>query len=208
MDGRRGGREWERTPDGKGAGYFAPGWDGERIARRAGIIGWIGAALAVIVLGVGAFHVSQEFSEQRNYTQMKTEGIPVPATVRTVTVERSKELSGSAPGNSSGWDYITETTAAIEYTVKGRTIQAQINNRRHEMNKYPAAAWRRGEVVSLYTDACNPEQFILFHEYREEDAGSTPRTAFLILAFTGGILIVPAVLIIAGIRNVHAARRL
>ena len=190
--------------DGKGNGYFAPGWDGERIARRAGLLVWISAAVAAIILGVGAFQILGEFSEQRNYTRLKSEGVLVPATVGTVTVEHSARSS-----RNSGWKYITETTAAIEYTAGGRTIRAQIYNRSHNSNReYPAPAWRRGEVVKVYADPGNPERFILFHEYRDEDAGSTPRTAFLILAITGGVLIVPAVVMVVGVRNVRAARRL
>ncbi|MGP4033346.1 DUF3592 domain-containing protein [Pseudarthrobacter sp. 1C304] len=190
--------------DGKGNGYFAPGWDGERIARRAGLLVWIGAAAAAIILGVGAFHLLEEFSEQRNYTQLKSEGVLVPATVGTVTVEHSTHRTR----NSTGRDYITDTTAGIKYTVAGRTIQAQIDHSRSTKNEYPAPAWRRGEVVKVYADPGNPERFILFHEYRDEDAGSTPRTAFLILALTGGLLIVPVVLMVVGARNVRAARRL
>ena len=190
--------------DGKGNGYFAPGWDGERIARRAGLLVWISAAVAAIILGVGAFQLLEEMSEQRNYTQLKSEGVLVPATVGTVTVEHSTHRTR----NSSGRDYITETTAGIKYTVAGRTIRAQIYDYSGKKSEYPAPAWRRGEVVKVYADPGNPERFILFHEYRDEDAGSTPRTVFLILAITGGVLIVPAVVMVVGVRNVRAARRL
>lgn len=190
--------------DGKGNGYFAPGWDGERIARRAGLLAWIGALVAAIILGVGAFPLNEELLEQRNYTQLKSEGVLVPATVGTVTVEHSARSS-----RNSGWKHITETTAGIEYTAGGRTIRAQIYNRSHNSNgEYPAPAWRRGEVVKVYADPGNPERFVLFHEYRDADAGSTPRGAFLIFAFTGLALIVPVLLMVVGVRNARAARRL
>jgi hypothetical protein len=193
--------------DGKGTGYFAPGWDSERIARRMQIFIWIGVALAGIVLGLGGYHIHQQYAEQINYTQLKNDGALVPATVQSVAVKHSTDRY-SPTGAQNGWDYITETSATIEYVVDGRTLQGEINDHDHQKKDFPAPAWSPGETVQMYADPDSPERFVLLHEYMEEDAGSMPRAAILILAFTGGVLIIPAVFIIFGTRKVREARKL
>ncbi|WP_169990933.1 DUF3592 domain-containing protein [Crystallibacter degradans] len=196
---------WYRN-DGRGNGYFAPGWDSERIARRTGVFRWIGLALAVAILAIGAFNFNLQYSEQGDYTQLKTNGVLLPATVGPVAVGHSTDRYSI--GGQSGWDYITETSAAIEYRIDGQTLQGEINDHRQRKKDYPEPAWTQGETVQVYVDPNEHERFVLFDEYMEEDAHSFPRGALFVLIFTGIVLILPAVLFIAGMRNVRTARKL
>lgn len=193
--------------DGKGTGYFAPDWNSERIAGRMRAFIWIGVVLALIILGIGGYHVQQQYAEQSSYAQLKKDGVLIPATVQSVAVEHSTDRYSSTRAQS-GWDYITETSATIKYTVGDRMILGEINDYDQQKKDFPVPAWARGETLQVYADPHSPERFVLLHEYMEEDIDSTPRGVIFVLVFTGAALILPAVFIIAGVRNVRQARKL
>lgn len=199
---------WYRN-DGQGNGYFAPGWDNERIARRAGVFRWIALALAAVILGLGAVQFTLQYGEQTRYTQIKGGGVETIALVGPVTVEHSSSRS-----RQSSRKYITRTTARISYVVDGRTLHGDITASRSMFRplgsevRYPEPAWSTGQHVILYADPVRPEHFVVFQEYKEEDADSIPRGAVFVMIFTGFVLLLPVVLFIAGTRNVREARKL
>lgn len=199
---------WYRN-DGLGNGYFAPGWDNARIARRTGVLRWIGLALAVLFLGLGAVMINSQYAEQSNYEQIKSasNGVETTAVVGTVRVEHSITDSRDSPPK-----YHTRTTASIRYSINGHTAHGDIESSRgrsrawgEEPVRYPEPAWSQGEKVMVYADPEKPERFVLFHEYKEADAGSIPRAAVLTLCFTAGLMILPVLFFIAGARNMRKA---
>ena len=202
---------WYRN-DGRGNGYFAPGWDNARIARRSGVLRWIGLAPAALVLGFGAVMINTQYAEQSNYAQVKSasNGVETTAVVRTVTVEHSITDSRDSPAK-----YHTRTTAVIRYSVSGQTVHGEIESSRHRSPawgedpvRYPEPAWSQGEKVMVYADPEKPERFVLLHEYSEADAGSIPRAAVITHCFTAGLMIISVVIFTVGARNMRKAREL
>lgn len=195
--------------DGNGTGYFAPGWNGERIAQRAGILRWVGIGLALLILVFPAVHLPTQYSEQFRYNRLKSVGVETTAVVKSVTAENF-----TVSRRKSSTTYVTETTALVAYTVNGQLGEAQINDRAQDQSnlsfqgEYPAPAWKKGESVKGYADPEDPGQFVAFDSIKEADSDSMPRGAILTLCFTALFLALPAVLIIAGSRNVRRAREL
>ncbi|MFB9072246.1 DUF3592 domain-containing protein [Citricoccus parietis] len=200
---------WYRN-DGQGNGYFAPGWDSERIARRTGVFRWIAAALAAVILIGGAVLAAAQYGGQLEYSQLRAGGIETTGVVvDPVTVEHSTRRP-----RDSGRKYTTRTTAPLEYTVNGKVMQGEVTESSTETSsiwstaEYPDPAWTPGEELQIYADPEKPERFVLVHEYKEADADSLPRGVTIVLIITGVLLILPLVLFIAGARNVREARKL
>ena len=195
--------------DGHGNGYFAPGWDNRRIARRTGVFRWIGLALAVVILGMGGVHFTLQYGEQIRYNHLKSVGVHTTGVVGPVTVEHSTRKPRQA-----AWRYTTQTTAALEYVVRDQVMHGEIANSRSDSGsfgargQYPDPAWTQGQVLRVYADPANPERFVLFDEVKETDAQGLPRGAVLVLIFTAVTLLVPLALFLAGVRNVREARKL
>jgi hypothetical protein len=195
--------------DGQGNGYFAPGWDNQRIARRTGILRWIALGLATLILGVGGVHLTLEYGEQIHYNRLKSGGIETTGIVGPVTVEHSTRVP-----RQSGRKYITQTTATVDYLVHGQVMHGEISASSSASSsfgstaRYPDPAWTQGQRLTVYVDPANPERFVLFHEYKEADAQGMPRGAMLVLIFTAGSLLVPLALFWGGVRNVREARKL
>lgn len=205
---------WYRN-DGYGNGYFAPGWDKNRIARRTGVFRWIGLGLVVIITLVGVVAFMGQFEEQRNYDRLRSEGVPSIGIIGPVAVEHS-----SRRAREGSRQYTTTTSASITYmhnngTVEGRVEHSQVRTRDFlstskvaSSDQYPEPFWREGDIVELYHDRDHPEDFVLQHVYKEIDAGRMPRGALLVLIFTGVFLVVPVLFIVVGARNVRRAREL
>lgn len=162
--------------DGQGNGYFAPGWDNQRIARRTGILRWIALGLATLILGVGCVHLTLEYGEQIHYNRLKSGGIETTGVVGRVSVEHSTHVS-----RDSGRRYITQTTATLDYPVHGQVLHGEISTFSSAWNsfgstaRYPDPAWAPGELLTVYVDPVNPGRFVLFNEFME--AGAGPSTA-------------------------------
>lgn len=199
---------WYRN-DGQGTGYFAPGWNAERIAKRAGILRWVGIGLALAILLFPAIHLPIQYSEQFHYNHLKSVGVETTATVESVDVEKFMDRTRGTSAK-----YVTETLALVGYTVNGQQAEARINARSHDRSnvtsrgEYPPPAWQKGDRVAGYADPDNPGDFVRIDAAKEEDAGSMPRGAVVILCFTALFLLLPAVLIIFGSKNVRRAREL
>lgn len=205
---------WYRN-DGYGNGYFAPGWDKDRIARRTGVFRWIGLGLVAVIVLVGAVAFMGQFEEQRNYDRLSSEGVPNVGVIGPVTAEYS-----SRRAREGSRQYTTTTSASITYEhrsekVKGRIEHSQTRTRDFlstskvaSSDQYPEPFWREGETVELYYDPAHSEDFVLKHEYKEIDAERMPRGAWLVLIFTGVFLVVPVLFIIVGLKNVRRAREL
>ncbi len=205
---------WYRN-DGHGNGYFAPGWDRERIARRTGIFRWIGAGIAVVILVIGAVAYTGQYSEQRTYDRLKSEGVPGVGVIGQVTVEHSTRRARQGSRN-----YTTTTSATVAYQHRDSTLKGQIQQKQSRTrdflstsqvdssNQYPKPFWQEGEMVDLYYDPDRPQEFVLQHIYKEADSDQMPRGALLVLIFTGVFLIVPVLFMIVGIRNVRRAKEL
>lgn len=165
--------------------------------------------LAALILGIGAFDFNQQYAQQTTYTNIKGDGVETAAVVGPVDVEYARGRAQHTFGK-----YITWTTASISYVVHGRTLESDIRASRSMRRPldaktlYPPLAWSTGEQVVLYVDPVRPERFVVFHEFKEEDAESIPRGAVVVMISTGAALLLPMVLIIAGSRHVSKARRL
>ena len=205
---------WYRN-DGYGNGYFALGWDKDRIARRTGVFRWIGLGLAVVIVFVGAVAFMGQFEEQRNYDRLRSEGVSAIGIIGPVAVEHS-----SRRAREGSRQYTTTTSAFITYEhssekIEGRVEHTQTRTRDFlstskvaSSDQYPKPFWREGDAVELYFDPAHPEDFVLQHAYKELDAGRMPRGALLVLIFTGVFLIVPMLFIVVGVKNVRRAREL
>lgn len=205
---------WYRN-DGHGNGYFAPGWDNERIARRTGIFRWIGVSVAVVIVVIGAIAYTAQYDQQRTYDRLRAEGIPNVGTIGQVTVEHS-----SRRARQGSRQYTTTTNATISYYHQNVLIEEDVQQKQSRTrdflsstevassNQYPKPFWQEGQSVALYYNPDRPAEFVLQHTYKETDAGQMPRGAILVLIFTGVFLIVPVLLILGGMRNVRRAREL
>ncbi|MFC8302902.1 DUF3592 domain-containing protein [Specibacter sp. NPDC057265] len=199
---------WYRN-DGQGTGYFAPGWNSERIAKRAGILRWVGLGLAVLVLVFPAVFLPAQYAEQFRYNHLKSQGVVTSAVVQSVEVEKFVEHRRKTAAK-----YVTETTAVVAYPVNGQMAEAQIKDRDQEQSnltssaQHPPPAWKSGDTVQGYADPKNPGDFAVIDRIKEADSDSLPRGAILTLCFTALFLALPVVLIIAGSRNVKRARQL
>lgn len=205
---------WYRN-DGHGNGYFAPGWDNERIARRTGIFRWIGVAVAVIIVIIGAIAYTAQYAEQRTYDRLRAEGIPTIGTIGQVTVEHS-----SRRARQGSRQYTTTTNATISYHHQNLLLEENVQHTQTRTrdflsstqvassDQYPGPFWQEGQSVAIYYNPARPTQFVLQHTYKEADTGQMPRGALLVLVFTGVFLIVPVLLIFVGMRNVRRAREL
>lgn len=198
---------WYRN-DGQGNGYFAPGWDSERIARRTGVLRWIAVALAVIMIAGGTILASVQYGEQIEYNHLKSTGVQTTGVVGPVTVEHTSEQT-----RRSSRSYTTRSTSVVEYAVGGQEMREEITASsstriRRSPDQYPEPAWTQGQELALYTDPEKPERFVLVHEYKEADADSLPRGVIIIVIITGVLLLLPLALFLAGMRNVREARKL
>ena len=195
--------------DGHGTGYFAPGWDNRRIARRTGVFCWIGLALAAVILGIGGVHFTLQYGEQIRYNDLKSSGVHTTGVVGPVSVEHSTRRPRRAEVK-----YSTQTTATLEYVVRDQVLHGEITHSREVSSSflpqghYPDPAWTQGQVLTVYADPADPERFVLVEEYMETGAQGLPRGAMLVLIFTAVPLLVPLALFLAGVRNVREARRL
>ncbi len=195
------------TNDGQGNGYFAPGWDSERIARRTGVFRWIAVALAAVIL-VGGAILAMQYGDQLEYTQLKSSGVETTGVVGPVTVEHTSEQR-----RRSSQSYTTQSTSFLDYVINGQEMREEITDStstslRRSPDRYPEPAWTEGQEITIYADPEKPERFVLVHEYKEADADSLPRGVTIALIITGVLLLLPLVLFIAGARNVREARKL
>lgn len=199
---------WYRN-DGQGTGYFAPGWNAERIAKRMGIWRWAGIGLALVMLLFPAIHLPIQYSEQFHYNHLKSVGVETTARVDSVEVEKFTERTRKTPTK-----FVTKTTAVVSYKVNGQPAEAQISDRSLDQNNftsvgvYPPPAWKKGDRVTGYADPANPGDFVKVDSVKEADSDSMPRGAILTLCFTALFLVLPAVLIVAGTKNIRRAREL
>lgn len=196
------------TNDGQGNGYFAPGWDSERIARRTGVFRWIAVALAAVILVGGAILAAMQYGDQLEYTQLKSSGVETTGVVGPVTVEHTSEQR-----RRSSRSYTTQSTSFLDYVINGQEMREEITDStstslRRSPDRYPEPAWTQGQELMIYADPEKPERFVLVHEYKEADADSLPRGVTIALIITGVLLLLPLVLFIAGARNVREARKL
>jgi len=195
--------------DGHGTGYFAPGWDNQRIARRTGVFRWIGLALAAVILGIGGLHFTLQYNEQIRYNDLKSSGVRTTGVVGPITVEHSTRRP-----RGQEWKYSTQTTAPLEYVVRNQVLHGEITHSREissyvlPQGQYPDPAWTQGQVLAVYADPADPERFVLVDEIKETDAQGLPRGAVLVLIFTAVPLLVALALFLAGMRNVREARKL
>ena len=205
---------WYRN-DGQGNGYFAPGWDKERIARRTGIFRWIGLALAAIIIGIGATAYTAQFSEQRHYDRLKSAGVQSVGVIGPIAVEHS-----SRRAREGSRQYTTTTSAPLTFKHHGAAIEGWVEHKQTRTRdffstsqvasstQYPEPFWHEGDTVGLYYDPERPEDFVLHHDYKEADAGAMPRGALLVLIFAGVFLIIPILFIVVGVRNVRRSKEL
>lgn len=201
--------------DGQGNGYFAPGWDSERIARRTGVFVWIGLVMAVLIIIGGSVLFFSQYSEQRAYDRLKTEGIQTTGTVTDIQVEHS-----TYRGREGRRSYTTITSATVHYAVDGQEYSSPIEDRRSGFRKftetsyvrspenYPDPSWAEGQSVSILADRENPRDVVLHKPYLERDTGKMPVGGWIAIIATGALLIIPALFIRAGIVNMRKAREL
>jgi hypothetical protein len=196
------------TNDGRGTGYFAPGWNAERLARKTGIFRHIALVLAALIVAGSAFWIQHAYDTQDDYAWLEAKGVATTAVVGDVTVEHETDRYHYR-NSSSGWDYITTTTAQISYAAQGGGAEGTIEETRTQKKSFPDPEWSSGESVRLYVDPQDAAHFVLFDETRERDLSEgTPLEVKIALVVTAVLLILPLFLYLAGRRNVREARKL
>lgn len=168
--------------DGRGNGYFAPGWDGRRLARNMRRVQRILTALTVAVALFFTGWVVREYQNNINYYRLAKSGVAATAVVGAVGVEHSYRAGRSTNR------YVTETTAEVRYQVDGQVYDGVLEDRMSYGDSYPEPEWATGESVLLYTEPGEPESFVEYDAYLEDRDG--PFTgAMVFLAAIGSLLV-------------------
>lgn len=177
--------------DGRGNGYFAPGWNGRRLGRNMRIVQRIaGAAFLATVL----FFLGWAAVEARNnaeYYRLAAEGIETEAAVHAVEVQRT---FSAGVGRGSSRKYTTETTADITYSVNGSAHSTVLREKHTYPSEYPDPEWFEGERVRIYVDPQDPQHVRPFSEFL--DARATPVNETFWFMGVGGAAVsaVPAII--------------
>lgn len=196
------------TNDGRGTGYFAPGWNAERLARKTGVFRHIALVLAALIVAGSALWIQHAYDTQDDYAWLEANGTATTAVVGDVAVEHETDRYHYR-NSSSGWDYITTTTAQISYPAQGSEAEGTIQETRTQKKSFPEPEWSTGDKVRLYVDPQDAAHFVLFDETRERDLPrGTPLEVKIALVVTAVLLVLPLFLYLAGRRNVREARKL
>ena len=169
--------------DGKGNGYFAPGWSGRRLARSMRIVQRIARAAFIAVALFFLGWTGLEIRDNAEYYRLAAEGIDTEATVEAVEVERSHRvgLNGRSPS------YTTRTTAEITYTAEGRVHDAVLEQKLSYSTDYPEPEWAEGERVRIYADPESPGHVVPFSTFL--DARDSPLNSSFWFLAVGGLAI-------------------
>lgn len=175
--------------DGHGNGYFAPGWDGRRLARNMRWVQRIVTAIAVASVLFFTGWAVLDYRSNVEYYRLADVGVTAEAAVGAVEVEHRYSSS------KRSHRYLTRTTAEIRYLLDGQVYSGVITERTTDSRDYPEPEWVTGESVLLYTDPGDPETFVVYDAYLE-DRGN-PVTGGLIFLIVMGVVISSLFVLIA-----------
>lgn len=173
--------------DGRGNGYFAPGWSGRRLARNMRIIQRIAAAATIVLVLFLLGFTGLQIRGNAEYYRLASEGIETEATVTSVQVERSHRvgLNGRSPS------YTTRTAAEVIYPAEGRTHAATLREKATRSTGYPEPEWAAGERVRIYADRADPGHVVPFSSFLDGRSGPVNSTFWFIAVGGLGLTAVP-----------------
>lgn len=173
--------------DGAGNGYFAPGWNGVRLARNMRVVQRATGALTILSLLVFGGWTVKTVLDNREYYRLSAEGVQVQALVQSV----STETSTRHPRNSDR-SYTTKTAAVVSYSVGGGSFSGTVEHRSHSKDGYPEPEWQPGELVELYADPAAPEKIVVLSPYLEDRTSPVNGATWFLMIAGLAISAVPA----------------
>ncbi|MFF2605737.1 DUF3592 domain-containing protein [Arthrobacter koreensis] len=175
--------------DGAGNGYFAPGWNGVRLARNMRVVQRVAGTLTILSLLFFSGWTVKTVLENKEYYRLSAEGVQAQALVQSVSTETSTRHR-----KNTDRTYTTDTAAVVTYSVGGDSFSGTVEHRSHSKDGYPEPEWRPGESVELYADPAAPEKIVVLSPYLEERTNPVNGSTWFLMIMGLGLSAVPAVI--------------